>query len=208
MESLEELNALLKKQCENYGKHRIANRPDTVEAMFATEQPLLTPLPKFPLDVAKHINARVDAISTVSFQGSKYSVPVTYAGRQVGIKAYPETVEVYYQGDIIAIHARLFCSHVNSLTLSHYLPLLEERWRAVLDAAPVKQNLSEDAYEALKANYGNLEKMREILYRAAGIPLASKGDRGAQQQAELGISDPVTVKTVDIREYDNLASGW
>lgn len=202
---IEELNAILDKRCEAYSEHRIANRSATVGAMFETERSFLRPLPKYPLEVAKHINVRVDAVSTVRFQGNKYSVPTAFAGRQVAIKASPETIEVYQQGEKIAQHTRLYGRDEQSLQLAHYLPLLEKRWRAALDAAPVKQNLSREAFEALKENYGNCVKMKEILYREAGLPLAGQADADTQQ-AEKAITDPVKVRTVDLHVYDSLAS--
>lgn len=206
VENLAELNVMLAEQCEAYGKQSIRSRPDTVEAMFETEKCMLTPLPKHPFDAARCINARVDAFSTVRFQNNHYSVPVEHAGRQVGIKAHPETVAIYYQGEEIAHHARLFGSHQKSLRLSDYLPLLETRWRAALDAAPVKQNLSAEAFEELKANYGNREKMNEILRREAGLP-PHKTPGDESPQAEIPINDPVTVRTVDLHPYDTLLAG-
>lgn len=207
VENLEELNTILNERCDAYSKLRIANKPETVEAMYATEKSMLMPLPKYSIDVAKHMNARVDAVSTVRFQGNKYSVPVAYAGRQVAIKASPEIVEIFLRGEKIAQHTRLFGRNEQALKLAHYLPLLEKRWRAVLDAAPVRQNLSKEALEDLKANYGNQKRIREILYREAGHPLQEKID-DESTQSEIIINDPVNVRVVDLQMYDNLASNW
>lgn len=207
VESLEELNAILNERCESYGKNRIESRGESVEAMYEREKSMLMPLPKYPMDVARHMNARVDAFSTVRFQGNKYSVPVAYAGRQVGIKASPEIVEIYLKGEKIAQHTRLFSRNEQSLQLPHYLPLLEKRWRAVLDAAPVKQNLSEEAFEELKANYGNQKRIREILYREAEVPYKEKREE-EPTQSNIIINDPVKVRNVNLQKYDELASGW
>lgn len=207
VENLEELNAILHERCEAYCKHRISSRPDSVEAMYETEKTMLLPLPKYPLDVAKHINTRVDAISTVRFQNNKYSVPVASARQQVAIKASPERIEIYKQGKIIAEHTRLYGRCEQSLKLAHYLPLLEKRWRAALDAAPVKQNLSEEAFEELRRNYGNQKKMKEILYREAGLPVQEKTVEESQHP-EVTINDPVEIRGVDLQMYDDLASGW
>ena len=201
VKSIDELNSILEERCNAYCQHTIKGRSNTVEAMFNTEKSMLSPLPKYPLDIAKNTNMRVDAFSTVRFQNNSYSVPVKYTGRQVGIKVYPESVEVYYQGEVIARHARLFGTYEKSLQLKHYLPLLEMRWRAVLDAAPVKQNLSAEALEELKKNFGNHEKMKEILYREAGLPYDQKSSHPSQQ-SNIVINNPVNIKHVDLTDYD------
>ena len=59
----------------------------------------------------------------------------------VGIKAYPEKIEVYYGGSKISEHERCFGQHENRYRLEDYLPLLEKRGRALFNAAPVRQNI-------------------------------------------------------------------
>ncbi len=137
---------MLESRCVKYERTQIKGRQDTVGAMFGIEKAALRPLPSYPFETARSQNARVSALSTVRFQTNEYSVPARYVGRQVGIKGYPETVSVYYEGRQIAEHARLWGKNERSCRLVDYLELLEERGRAVLNAVPVKQNLSEEAY--------------------------------------------------------------
>ncbi len=203
VKSLDELNAMLESRCVKYERTQIKGRQDTVGAMFGIEKAALRPLPSYPFETARSQNARVSALSTVRFQTNEYSVPARYVGRQVGIKGYPETVSVYYEGRQIAEHARLWGKNERSCRLADYLELLEERGRAVLNAVPVKQNLSEEAYSELRANITNPEKVREILRREASLP--PEEEAGKTEKAGTFIrKDPVEIKKVDLGVYDSL----
>ena len=145
------------------------------------------------------------------FRKNQYSVPCTYAGRIVGIKGYPEKVEVYFKSGLIASHDRLHGSDEASYVLAHYMPLLKERHRAVLNAAPVRQNLASEEFEELKANYHNQDKVYEILCRAAGVDPAldaswAKARAEEEEDGDPVIEDPVSIQDVDAGRYDELRS--
>ncbi len=206
-----ELNAMLAERCRAYDGHRIAGRPGTVGEMFEKEKSMLRPLPGRPMEIARCVSARVNSTSTVRFRKNQYSVPCTHAGRIVGIKGYPEKVDVYFRNELIASHARLHGSSGASYVLAHYLPLLRERHRAVLNAAPVRQNLSSGEFEELKANYHDPDRAYEILCRAAGVdPALDAGwAKARSEESDAGdpvIEDPVSIQDVDAGRYDELRS--
>ena len=147
VDSLQELNSLLYERCSNYEKHRIQGKPECVGTMFQQEKDSLRPLPKYTFETAKCTNARVNAFSTVRFRTNNYSVPIAYVGRIVGIKAYPEKIEIYSDGQKISEHERCFGQHQNRYHLEDYLPLLEIRGRAFFNAAPVRQNIPHEVLE-------------------------------------------------------------
>jgi transposase len=132
-----ELNAILAERCRAYGSHRIRGKSASVGEMLREEQSALRPLPLYPFETAKCTSVRANAFSTVRFKTNNYSVPVEYAGHTVGVKGYAEKVEVYADGRLIAAHARCFGKHQSVYKLEHYMPLLERRGRAILNAAPV-----------------------------------------------------------------------
>ncbi len=204
--SLEELNAYLEKKCEEYNNHHIPGKPDTVGAMFETEQSMLKKLPGCDVDIYPRISSIVHAYSVVIFQTNKYSVPVEYTCHHVGIKIYPEKIEVYEKGNIIACHNRLFGRYESSLKLIHYISLLTKKPRSCLNAAVIKQNLSHESYDELVKNYGNVEKMNEILCRESGLP-REEWDRYIHPKKESQINDPISIDDVDLNKYDNLHSG-
>lgn len=152
----------------------------------------LRPLPLYPFETAKCTNARINAFSTVRFDTNNYSVPVAFAGRTVGVKGYAERVEVYASGKLIASHLRCFGKHQSIYKLEHYLPLLGQRGRAILNAAPVRQNLPESIMEQLKTN---TPKQRMDLLRRCCENLEPETPT---------ITDVVQVRPVDLRKYDAL----
>ena len=83
-----------------------------------------------------------------------------------------------------------------------YLELLGERRRAIPNAVPVKQNLSSEAYEELKANIDNPQKVKEILEREAKLSPEQASKPSSEEQPP--IDDPVKIKKVNLKNYDSL----
>ena len=186
-----ELNTLLLARCTAYEKHQIKGRPAPVGEMLIADKENLHALPGYRFDAACSINARVSAFSTVNFRTNSYSVPVRFVGDMVGVKGYPETVQIYYRGELIATHQRCFGHRQKIYQLEHYLPLLEHRSRAILDAAPVKQNVPPEVMEELRRMNGDHSRMISYLREFAG----SKGP---------DIKDPVKIPAVNLLQYDEL----
>ena len=186
------LDTLLLERCMKYEAHQIKGKPDKVGVMMAEERSMFHPLPGYRFETAKCADVRVNAFSTARFRTNSYSVPVQYTGRMVGIKGYPETVEIYYKGALIAVHTRCYGKHQSIYHLEHYMPLLEERRRAIPDAAPVKQNVPPEVLEELRKNSGDYSRMVSILQDFV--------DKEKPQ-----IQDPVKILSVDLRQYDQLS---
>lgn len=198
VQSLSELNRLLMERCREYGEHRIQGRPATVGSMLRDEKTALRPLPKYPFETAKSRNVRVSPTSTVRFNTNDYSVPVEYAGQTVGVKGYSEKVEVYSGGKLIAEHERCFDKHQSIYKIEHYIPLLEQRGRAILNAAPVRQTVPSEIFARLKACSAPREMMAIIKNYC--------GDNEPEKNVLPLIDDPVTVPLVDLGVYDKLAA--
>ena len=159
--------------------------------MYRLEKESPHPLPRYTFETAKCTSVRVNAFSTVCFRTNRYSVPVEYVGRIVGIKAYPETIEVYCNGVMIAEHERCFGQYQNRYRLDDYLPLLEIRSRAFFNAAPVRQNIPPEV----------LQRWQEERTDHKTIIAFLKAQSGAESP---GIRDPVRIRAVDLHEYDTL----
>lgn len=190
VESLRELNTMLSDRCKKYENHVVRGKPDSVGAMFLSEQDALRPLPKYIFEVAKCVSARVNAFSTVRFRTNDYSVPVKYVGRHVGIKAYPERIEVFCAGERIAEHERSFGTHQRIYRLEDYLPLLETRGRAFFNAAPVRQNIPPEVLARWKEERTDHKTIISFLK--------------TQYEKTSVIKDPVRIRPVDLHEYDKL----
>lgn len=190
-----ELNGLLAERCQAYGNHHIQGKNASVGEMFRKEQAALRPLPLYPFETAKCRSVRVNAFSTVRFDTNNYSVPVEYAGRTVGVKGFAEKVEVYAEGKRVALHARCFGKHQSVYKLEHYLPLLEQRGRAILNATPVRQNLPEEILEQIRTC--DPKERIHILRQYC---------ESTEPKAPV-VTDTVLVRPVDLRRYDALAGG-
>jgi hypothetical protein len=135
-----ELNQLILERCRRYtAEHQIRGRELPVREAFAIEKAALTPLPVKPYDTALIKEPRVDYYSTASFDKNRYSVPVANAGKVVTAKGSAFFVEIYYRGELLARHERCYDQHKTKYELEHYIPLLEERPRAVMNARPVRE---------------------------------------------------------------------
>ena len=136
---MEDMNQMPQEKCRKYLTHQIHGKKAGVGAMLAQEK--LYPFPGYPFDPCKRTAGRVDRFCTVRFDTNNYSVPATYCGREVSIKAGPETVSVYFEGRCIAQHRRCLERRQNIYALEHYLPLLEQKGRAIFYARPVQDTL-------------------------------------------------------------------
>ena len=114
VESMEELNDILRKACLAYRAHKVQGKEASVGTLFVTEKDALYPLPAYAYDPAKRVEAKVSLYSTVRYDTNNYSVPVDYCGEQVTIKALPNRIEVYCRGEMITSHQRCFPEHLLS----------------------------------------------------------------------------------------------
>jgi hypothetical protein len=93
----------------------------------------------------------------VCWQGSRYSVPWAYAGKQVWVRERGGDVEVLYGREQIAVHSRARHKHavVTQAEHHHGIPLGARRERKTLihiqDTAPVVEIRSLAAYESVAA---------------------------------------------------------
>lgn len=193
---MQDLNYELLARCLKYENHKIRGKKATVGEMFQEEKRFLRRLPPYIFETAKCMNVRVNAFSTVRFKTNTYSVPVKYVGYEVSVKGYPETVEIYYKGELLSTHTRLVGKNLFSYHLDHYMPLLRQRPRAIFDAAPVKQNIPPEVLEELKAQKKHDNVINLLEHFAAKTA-----------EAKPVISDPVIVRPVDLHQYDALRIG-
>ncbi|NMB04422.1 MAG: IS21 family transposase [Tissierellia bacterium] len=205
VETMQELNELLLERCLEYHAHRIQGKPDTVGEMFRQEQEVLRLLPSYPFETAKCSHARVNAFATVRFATNDYSVPVTFCGREVSIKGYPEEVQIFSDGECIASHERNFGKHTPTYQLDHYLPLLERRGRAVCNAAPVRQNLPAPFLAWLKEQASDHKELMHLLRDCVAQGWENVWHHRLPSVQPV-IQDVITVLPVDLYRYDELAA--
>lgn len=208
VDSMEELNDMLRKACLAYMTHTVQGREASVGALFATEKDALYPLPAYTYDPAKRAEAKVSLYSTVRYDTNSYSVPVEYCGKQVTVKALPNRIEVYSCGEMIASHQRCFLHQQSIYCLEHYLPLLEQKGRAIFQAKPVKDNVPEYFLTWLQKQALKPKELVNLLRLSLeiGFDAVMRGQRHNVLAQSGEIQDKVLVTAVDLTAYDALYS--
>ncbi len=82
---------------------------------------------------------RLTPYSQGTFETNRYSVPVKRARREVTLKAYPFTVEIWDGVERLCSHPRCYGRYQDILDPLHYLPLLEQRPGAFDYSKPMRQ---------------------------------------------------------------------
>ena len=206
VDSMDELNTMLKARCEKYLSHQIQGKAATVGELLRAEKKALYSLPPYRFDPARRTESKVSPYSTVRFDTNNYSVPVKYCGKPVAIRALPEQVEIFFEGTRIASHQRCFLRHQSIYRMEHYLPLLEQKGRAIFQARPVRDNVPEYFLDWLKKQeYRPKELVAKLrLYQELGADAVMRGETTLMQVPALEIEDLVCVSAVDLTAYDAL----
>lgn len=208
VQSMEELNAMLRERCQEYKAHQIQGKSGKVGGLYEVEQSALYPLPSYRYDSAKRVESKVSLYSTVRYDTNSYSVPVQYCGKSVSVKALPERIEVFCNGEKIAQHPRCFLRQQSVYSLEHYLPLLERKGRAIFQARPVRDNVPENFLDWLRKQalkpkelVGALKLSLEI-----GFDAVMQGQTSVSQTPVIKIEDVVDVAAVNLAAYDALCT--
>lgn len=207
VKSLKELNRMLQEKCLNYLSHQIRGKEASVGKMLTREREKLYPLPGYPFDACKRVTGRVDRFCTVRFDTNNYSVPAAYCGREVSVKAGPETVSIYFEGQCIAQHHRCLDRQQNIYKLEHYLHLLEKKGRAIFYARPVQKALPAYFLNWLQKQSLSPKELVKILSRCQEEDCESIMTEASCHGAAVQIEDTVVVQAVDLHAYDAFLCG-
>lgn len=157
---LEELNGQLRQWVWEVANQRVHGTTHTqIAAAWAAERSSLTPLdgrrPPYPFADEELRKVARDAF--VAWNGSRYSVPWQYAGKEVWVRPRAGEVEVRYGGLSIARHAEAARKHMVVRTAEHHegIPLGARQERKTLvhirQTAPVVEIRPLAAYESIAA---------------------------------------------------------
>jgi hypothetical protein len=124
VESLAELNELIRGWDARDEQRRIGHRRTKVGDDFATERPLLAPLPGERFDAGLVLHPRVDRSSLVTVRMAKYSVPARLIGQRVRVSLRASEVVVFDVRVEVARHPRVVARGGESIELDHYLEVL------------------------------------------------------------------------------------
>jgi transposase len=160
---LEDLNAQLRVWVWEVANRRVhGTTHEEVSRRLEVERVALQPIegrPPFPYSDEEARKVARDAY--VSWQGSRYSVPWQYAGREVWVRQHGEQVEVRLAADCIALHQRAERQHQVVTQAEHHaaIPLGNTgRENKILvhlrETAPVVEIRPLAAYESLAVGGG------------------------------------------------------
>jgi transposase len=135
--SWDELNAHLEAECRKRRQRRLRGHSETIGERFERDRAAMLPLPVSPYEACEKISARVNSLSLVRYRANDYSVPTQYGHRQVWVKGYVHEVVITCGSDVIARHERSYEREAVVFDPLHYLALIEQKTRALDQAAPL-----------------------------------------------------------------------
>lgn len=135
--SWEELNTHLEQQCRRRRERRLRGQAETIGERFERDRAAMLTLPAAPYDACEKISARVSSLSLVRYRSNDYSVPTCYGHREVLLKGHVHEVVIACGSEVIARHPRSYEREAVLFDPLHYLALLEQKTRALDQAAPL-----------------------------------------------------------------------
>lgn len=135
--SWEELNAHLLERCRKRREQRVWGHEETIGERFEQDRAALLSLPATPYEACEKRTAKVSSLSLVRYRANDYSVPTAYGHREVLVKGYVHEVVIACGSEVIARHRRSYEREDMIFDPLHYLALLEEKIRALDQAAPL-----------------------------------------------------------------------
>lgn len=218
--------------CLNYIEtHKIRYRSASIKELWTIERKTLNPLPLMPLETAKTVTALVNSNLTVLLEGTRYSVPLDFVGKEVTLKVSPFKVAVWHRGQEIYVHNKALHKGEHQYIPDHYLDLLTRKPRAVKNALPLKKGVMPPELKEFLSRCKAKDKEEQLL-QVLLLARSVDPDRllWALHQANqtsptyqlvcfyLKITTPadedaiaaqpsITVKQSDLAEYDSLMGG-
>lgn len=128
--SIDKANAYARHWCANEIAHHVTRTTGETphQRFIRDEQQALRALPDLPYEVSIWQESQVGQDQHITFQGSFYSLPAAYINKRVWIKATPNLLMIYDQGQLIKTYRRalrqgLWCTDPSDLPESsrHYL---------------------------------------------------------------------------------------
>ena len=204
VKNLEELNAKLLAKCTQYLNHQVEGRPARVGVMLDEDRTALRPMPRYTPDIAEKVYPTVSRYSTVLFETNHYSVPCKYRGKSTTVKAYPNHVEIWIEGSMVARHDRLFGRKEESLDMQHYLPILAQKGRAIRYARPVQNAVPAEFIDWLECQELTSKEIVEMLSQCLEVGYIAVMAGVAPKPDQPAVTDTVIVPPVNLEAYDSL----
>jgi len=90
-------------------------------------------------DAARTAELRVNKYSVITVNNCYYSVPDEYVGKLVFTKVYSDQIKCFYDGTLIADHARKHGTNIWTIKLEHFLNTLKKKPGALASSVALHQ---------------------------------------------------------------------
>ena len=120
--SLQELNEAVWDRLESFNHKPFQKRDGSRATAFTEEQPFLRPLPAHPYELATWRVASVGPNYHIVVDRMNYSVPFEYIRQKVDVRVTRSTIEVFYSGNRICSHRRLYGKFNQYSTVQEHMP--------------------------------------------------------------------------------------
>ncbi len=132
-----EFNVHLAEQCWKRREQRLRGHTETIGERSERDRAAMLPLPAASYEACEKTTARVSSLARVRYRSNDYSVPTQYGHRQVLVKGYVHQVVIACGSEVIARHERSYEREAVVFDPLHHLALLEQKTRALDQAAPL-----------------------------------------------------------------------
>ena len=116
---LEEISVKLLEKCVHYLDRKVDSRPAPVDVKLEEDRQCLQALPHYTPFVSMSAYPTVSRYATVLFETNFYSVPCRHAGKYTTRKTYPNHIEIWIAGSLVARLERLFGRRGESMNPPH-----------------------------------------------------------------------------------------
>lgn len=190
--SLLELNKAIWDRLETFNHKPFQKREGSRASSFAEERPFLRPLPPRPFELATWKVATVGPNYHISVERMNYSVPFEYIKQKVDVRLTKATVEVFYGGNRICSHPRLYGRFNQYSAIQEHMPPEHQKYvqwngeRFIYWAGKVGSN-TQVAVQAILSGY----KVEQQGYKSCmGLRQIHPGTAGECLQTGIGIHPP------------------
>ena len=131
--SLAELNEAVRGKLLEFNEKPFQKKPGNRLSALEEEKPFLLPLPTHAFEMAEWRTATVQFNYHIAADKMNYSVPYEYIKRDVDVRVTKNVVEVFYEGNRIASHSRLYGRTGQYKTLPEHMPANHQaysKWNA------------------------------------------------------------------------------
>ncbi|MGD9570030.1 MAG: hypothetical protein AB7V48_17255 [Sedimentibacter sp.] len=126
--SLTELNESIKERLEFFNNKPFQKKEGSRFTAFAEEKLFLLPLPQRQFELSKWKIATVGPNYHISIDNQNYSVPYEYIKHKVDVRITKNVIEVFFDGNRICSHPRLYGRFGQYSTVESYMPSNHQKY--------------------------------------------------------------------------------